>query len=166
MANAWKQVLAPDDTTAFVLRNLCVRRTSSACVTPFPYKQNIREAGNTYYTDRTYVLQSVPEQLEGGIWIVAANDDKTNARTDYLEFTVDRDVDVYVAFTPSATSVPDWMASFESIGSTLSVSAVPSTLELYSKFFAAGSLVTLGGNVAPGIVDGGDNNYVVIVVPR
>ena len=166
MANAWKQVLAPDDTAPFILRNLCVRRTSSDCVTPFPYKQNIREAGNTYYTDRTYVLQSLPEQLEGGIWIVAANDDKTNARTDYLEFTVDRDVDVYVAFTPSATFLPDWMASFDSIGSTLSVSAVPSTLELYSKFFAAGSLVTLGGNVAPGIVGGGDNNYVVIVVPR
>jgi len=166
MANAWKQFEAPDGTVPFVLHGLCVRRTSSACVSPNPYKQNYRQAGDSYYTDRTYTLTSVPAILDGGVWIVTANDDKSNTRNDYLEFSIDRDVDVYVAFTPTATSLPNWLATFAATGAIVGVSAGTPALNLYQKFYASGSVITLGGNVAAGIAGGGNNNFVVIVVPR
>jgi hypothetical protein len=94
-----------------------------------------------------------------------ANDDKTVTRSDYLEFTVDRDVDVYVAFPPNTTTVPDWMAGFENTGETLGVSAGAPTLNLYRAAFGQGQ-VRLGGPAATGANPTPSNNYVVIVVPR
>ena len=166
MANSWKQVLAPDGTTVFVLEGICVRRSSSSCVNPTPYKQNLRTVGDTYYLDRSYTLTSIPSSLAGGVWLIPENDDKTNTRDDYLEFTVDRDVDVYVAFTPTASSLPNWMAPFSPTGEVVGVTAGTPTLDLYSRFYAAGSTIILGGNVAQGIAGGGNNNFVVVVVPR
>jgi len=166
MSNAWKQVIAPDGGSVFVLNGICVRRTSSACVNTTPYKQNLRIVGDTYYLDRTYTLTSIPTMLDGGVWLLTENDDKTNSRSDYLEFTVDRDVDVYVAFTPTATSLPTWLQGFEDTAESLGVTAGAPTLRLYREFYASGSFVTLGGNVAAGISGGGNNNYIVIVVPR
>lgn len=166
MSNAWKQVVAPDGTTVFVLDGVCVRRTSSACVNPTPYKQNLRTLGDTYYLDRTYTLTSIPAMLDGGVWLLTENDDKTNSRSDYLEFAVDRDVDVYVAFTTTVTTLPNWLQGFEDTTESLGVTAGSPTLRLYREFYTSGSLVTLGGNVAAGIAGGGNNNYVVIVVPR
>jgi lysophospholipase L1-like esterase len=166
MANAWKQVVSPDGTVPFILDGICVRRNSSACVSPTPYKQNLRAAGDSYYLDRTYTLTSIPAALDGGVWIIPENDDKPNAREDYLEFTVDRDVDVYVAFTPTATTLPNWMGPFSDTGESIGVTAGTPLLDLYSRFYGAGSTVTLGGNVAAGLSGGGNNNFVVIVVPR
>ncbi|MDH3441668.1 MAG: hypothetical protein OEM63_12995, partial [Gammaproteobacteria bacterium] len=116
--------------------------------------------------DRSYTLTSIPAALDGGVWLLTENDDKNISLANYLEFTVDRAADVYVAFTPTATSLPNWMASFSDTGNSIGVTAGTPSLDLYSRFFAAGSLVTLGGNVAAGIAGGGNNNYVVIVVPR
>ena len=109
---------------------------------------------------------SIPEALRNGVWLLPENDDKTISREDYLEFQVDRDVDVYIAFTPTAASLPTWMAPFSPTGETLGVTAGAPTLNIYSRFYAAGSTITLGGNVAAGISGGGNNNYVTIVVPR
>ena len=166
MAHAWKQAVAPDSIVPFILNGICVRRTGSACVAPQPYKQNFRLVGDTYYTDRSYVLTAIPAILDRGVWLTTANDDKNSSRVDYLQFSVDRNVDVYVAFTPTATALPGWMASFANTGQSIGVTAGTPTLTLYQKFYASGSVITLGGNVAAGIAGGGNNNFVVIVVPR
>ena len=166
MANSWKQVLSPDGSTIFVLEGICVRRTNNNCINPTPYKQNLRDVGDTYYLDRSYTLTSIPSLLADGVWLLPENDDKSNSRSDHLEFNIDRDADVYVAFTPTASSLPNWMAPFSSTGQVVGVTAGTPTLDLYVNFYSAGSTITLGGSVAAGISGGGNNNYVVIVVPR
>jgi len=166
MAHGWKQIVAPDGTSPFILNGLCVRLTGAACDSPSPYKQNLLELGNTYYTDRSYTLTAIPIEVSQGIWISTANSDKGNSREDYLTFGVDRDVDVYVAFTPTASSLPTWMDSFSATGLSIGVTAGNPALNLYAKFFASGSVISLGGNVAAGISGGGNNNFVVIVVAR
>ena len=166
MAHAWRKALAPGGRVPFVLDGICVRRSGDTCVNPTPYKQNLRSSGDPYYLDRDYTLTSIPVSLQNGIWLLPENDDKIVSREDYLEFKVDRDVDVYVAFTPTATSLPNWMAPFTATGETLGVTAGTPTLDLYSRFYSAGSTVILGGNLGAGISGGGNNNYVTIIVPR
>jgi len=58
---------------------------------------------------------------------------------DYIYFTVDRDVDVYIAYDPSATVLPDWLLNFTDTGQTLAVTDPTSpSLKIYHKSFNFG----------------------------
>ena len=92
------------------------------------------------------------------------NDNKTNTRADHISFDVDRSVDVYVAYTPSATGLPVWLSDFVNTGLAVGISAGTPTFNLYKKTYPAGTVV-LGGNMASGAVNSGNSNYVVIVQP-
>jgi len=152
-----------------VLENICVK-LSSNCLTPLTYKQNFLEAdGTPYYIDETYSLTAIPKVLSNGIWLSTANDDQNNDRNDYLTFTVDRDVNVYIAYDPLSSSIPDWLVEFTDINQSIGVSDPNSpTLKLYHKSFIVGvdtlmdGSITLGGNQAAGSIDS-NRNYIVIV---
>ena len=90
------------------------------------------------------------------------NADKSNTQDNFLSFTVDRSVDVYVAYDPRATILPDWLNGFVYAG-TLGVSD-PGTsfLDLYRADEMNG-IIDLGGNLAGG-ASGALSNYIVIVV--
>ena len=99
-----------------------------------------------------------------------SNSDSANTRTDYLTFTVDRNVDVYVAYDSAATTLPSWLLS-EFIDTGLSINVSNSSaplLRLYKKSFIYGvdtlvdGSIQLGGNLAGGAAGAGAN-YVVIV---
>ncbi len=167
MAWLWHQSVRPggEGPRPLVLENICVRTTSSACRNPLLYKQNLLEPGNPYYVDRDVVVTDIPAALAEGVFLSTENDHKTVTRTDYLEFTVDRDVDVYVAFPPNVTTVPGWMGGFEDTGESLGVSAGAPTLKLYRATYGPGAVV-LGGPGAAGVDPTPSNNYIVVVVPR
>ena len=153
-----------------VLEDICVRLTSASCETPLVYKQNLLEAdGDPYYVDETFSLTNIPAILQDGLWLSTANADQANTRNDYLSFTVDRNVDVYVAYDPGATTLPDWMAGFTDTTQDLGVTDTgSSTLRLYHKAYIVGvntpvdGTILLGGNMAAGAV-GASRNYVVII---
>ena len=123
------------------------------------------EPGNPYYVDRDVVVTDIPAALAEGVFLSTQNDHKNVTRSDYLEFTVDRDVDIYVAFPPNATTVPGWMGGFEDTGESLGVSAGTPTLKLYRATYGPGTVV-LGGPRAAGVNPTPSNNYIVVVVPR
>ena len=156
MAQLWHNALTGrNDPLPFVLENL-VPSTAA------PYlKQNLLEAGDTYYVDAGFTLTSIPALLQQGRWIMTANADAGNASTAYISFDVDRPVSVYVAYDQGATVLPAWMNGYVNTGLTLGTSdpAAP-VLALYRQDFAAGSIV-LGGNAEGG--GNGVSNYVVIV---
>jgi len=176
MSRLWHHYLTGNSTLPtrsqlpFVLEGFCLRLTSSACVDPMEYKQNLLEAdGDPYYVDETYSLTSIPALLDGGIWISTANADKVNSRGDYLTFNVDRNVDVYIAYDPAATVLPGWMSGFTDTFQTVSVTDPgASTLKLYHKTYVYGvdtpidGTIQLGGNLASG-ASGANRNYLVIV---
>jgi hypothetical protein len=121
--------------------------------------------GDAYYIDRSYLLENIPDSVEGATWIMTANDDKYATLDSFLSFEVDRPVRVYVGYDNRAQSLPNWMASFRPVGTGVDVTdGGASPLNLFEKDFVAG-VVTLGGNRAAG-ASAADSNYVVLVEGR
>ncbi len=145
----------------FILENL-----KGSTVAPYN-KQNLIEVGDEYYVDESFTITSIPGglNLNNGIWIMTANSDSSNSSNNYLEFDVDRNVTVYVAYDDRATSIPNWLNNNFSLvaGSQINVSqGGGNSLDLYSNSYSAGT-ITLGGNQATG-ASGALVNYIVIVV--
>ena len=139
--------------------------------TTAPYiKQNLLEAGDTYYVDEQFTITSLPPGfgLENGVWIMTPNGDAAISDNSYISFTVDRLVDVYIAYdideTDPSASLPDWLSSYEDTGERLQVSDPSAHFRLYRQEFSAGD-VQLGGNLAQG-ANGADVNYIVIIVEK
>jgi hypothetical protein len=125
---------------------------------PLDYKQNLLEVGDEYYIDRSHTLTNIPQEIENGIWIMTADDDRNNATRDFLTFEIDRSVRVYVAYDSNASVLPDWLLAFTNTG--LQVGTSNGLLDLYSKDYPDG-LIELDGNKAGGGT--GSKNYLVIV---
>ena len=155
--------LDPCDPPRFILLNLEPSTTA-------PYmKQNLIEENDTYYIDEDYTITSIPQGLglEDGVWIMTPNADASNSSSSYITFSVDRTVDVYIAYdidSNPAASVPDWMSSYIDTGVNLPVSDPSAQFQLYRKQFSAGD-ITLGGNLATG-ANLADVNYIVIIVEQ
>ena len=152
-----------------VLESICVRTNSSSCQDPLTYKQDYMQIGNPLYIDTTHEVTSIPEILNMGIWIRAAVADSNNSRKDYLSFSVDRDIEIYIAYDSSATALPEWLNEFTDTNleiSTTNESA--SSLHLYKKVFTYGvdtnvdGVIELGGNMATDSVNS-NTNYTVII---
>ncbi|MFC1504834.1 fibronectin type III domain-containing protein, partial [Spirochaetota bacterium] len=106
--------------------------------------------GINYYTDRTYVFNSIPASVSGLQFIKTANGDKTYAADPFLTFDINKNAIVYVGYAKNAGSIPSWLSGWTDEGD-LFVSSCGDNygLRLYSKTFNAGR-VSLGGNRAGG----------------
>ncbi len=173
MAQNWDNALTGATTVPFYLDRLCNRLVSATCTarSPTNHKQNLLPTGYPYYVDQSYTLTTIPTALADGIWIQTANAtaERTNTSTNYIYFTVDRPVTVYVAYDAGATSRPDWLALPANgwLDAGLNVQTtdpLTPTLHVYSKSFPAGP-VNLGGNLATG-ASGADSNYLAVVVEQ
>jgi len=156
MAHLWHNFLNPISPVAipFILED----------VSRSIYKQNLIEVGDIFYIDEIHKITSVPPALINGRWIMTANSDANNTSTNFLSFTVDRNVDVYIAYD-SGTTPPNWMNGYSVTGIQISTEnpSAP-TMDLYKASSGAGT-IALGGNNAPG-ASGSNANYLVIVVEK
>jgi hypothetical protein len=159
MAYLWHNTLTGEELEPFILQGF-----EPSTIDPY-LKQNLLEVGDTYYVDEEYTLTNIPPELNGGIWIMTANSERFNMESDYLFFSVDRNVEVYVGYDHGATAPPDWLKNnFESTGEVIGVTDPgTSVLDLYKAAFGLGTTITLGGNMAQGAA-GASSSYVVIVV--
>ncbi|MHC4671893.1 MAG: PKD domain-containing protein [Planctomycetota bacterium] len=120
---------------------------------------------DTYFSDRSYVIDDMPSYLDGALGIKTENDDKNATSESWITFNLDNKADVYIAYDPRATSLPNWMSSYTDTGDFIDVSGVgQDTADLYMKTFSSGS-VTLGGNKATG-ASGALSNYFVLILPN
>ena len=117
--------------------------------------------------DENYTLNAIPSILDNGVWIMTDNASTGNNSSSYISFTTSRAATVYIAYDGGATSLPNWMGSFSNTGFTLGTTdSFSPVLNLYSRFYNAGT-ITLGGNMASGAgANGANSNYIVIVVPN
>ena len=134
----------------------------SACALDPKFKQTFLATNTLYYTDRDYVLTSVPAPYQGMKTIATPNDERS--RTDasnYLKFLMPIDGTVYVAYDSRATGLPYWLRSFTDTGYKIytSLSTQP-YLKVYSKPFTTDECVNLGANKADGFA-GDYSNYIV-----
>ena len=120
------------------------------------------KAGDTYYIDRDYTINSVPDSLQGLLWIQTANDDKIGDSPDFLKFNLNWGSRVYVAYDENISSLPDWLtenAGWQMIDEQI-VDSRGARFDIFYKQYSAGE-VALGGNC--GSVD--DNMYIVMIQP-
>lgn len=140
---------------------------------PYQVGEGGLEVGTTYYTDRAYVVNLMPEELEGAAWIMTANDDKQSQGEDFLKFTVDRPVVVWMARDSRGDldkggTPPEWLSEdngWERHADML-VEVTDGNMGhfvLWSKEFDAGEIV-LGGNADPPAA-GQDSSYIVLLMP-
>jgi lysophospholipase L1-like esterase len=157
MAHLWHNVLNPDNTIPLpsVVEDL----------QPIYYKQNLLEMGDNYYIDEAYTLTSFPPELDGGIWIMTSNDDREKTASNFLSFIIDFTATVYVAYDSNASSLPDWLLSFNDTGLEIQTTdPFTPTLQLFSMpVTSSPAPLIMGANHAGG--GDGVSNYIAIVVP-
>ena len=131
------------------------------------------DIGTKYYSDRDYVVNTLPEELIGAMFIMTANDDKNCAGEDFLKFTVDRNVKIWLARDSRGDEgkggrVPEWLS--EDKGwirhEDMKIDCTDGNMGffiLYSKDFEKGEIV-LGGNTDPPSAGQG-SQYLVLLTP-
>jgi hypothetical protein len=120
--------------------------------------------GSTYFTDRSFTITSMPAYLQGAPGIQTTNVDKSQTSEAWLDFDVDQEADVYVAYDPRATSLPNWLRDHTEMIDTIGLSdASQGYARLYRKTHRIGEAV-LGGNMAAGAA-GAVSNYFVLTLP-
>jgi len=118
----------------------------------------INDYGDSVYSDETVALFSLPIRHTGAFWIRTVNADATNSDASYLTFTVDRDVNLYVCYDASASSVPTWLDDWDDTDEE--VTAGDNSYNIYRLPVAAGA-VSLPGNQNGG--GNGSEQYLVFM---
>ncbi|MBD1557800.1 PKD domain-containing protein [Vibrio sp. S9_S30] len=126
------------------------------------YKWVTSTATNTrLYTDRKYVWRQLPEFLTGVPYLQTANADKSNTSNNLLNFSVEEDSWVWVAFDARTTNVPSWLldSAWEKYPSTQIDIDNTFFFDLYRMKANARDRVTLGGAAS-------NTNYGVFLTRR
>jgi prepilin-type N-terminal cleavage/methylation domain-containing protein len=119
--------------------------------------------GIRYYTDRTYTLTYLPNEILDSILARTPNADKNKGSSHSHVLSFDRPVTVWIAYDPRGTP-PNWIKNnYTATGLTIGVTDPgTSTLALWKRNVAAGTL-TFSGNQASGWGGGVATNYVIFV---
>jgi Zn-dependent metalloprotease len=131
-----------------------------------PYATVEAKAGARAHIDREYTVNGISAGLSGGVLVQTANDDKGVNAANHLVILVNKAAAVYVAYDNRAGSRPTWLnTDWAATGESLSTTDHPaSPLKVYMKTVAAGTRLTLGGNLQGGDT-GARSNYLLVVKP-
>lgn len=129
-------------------------------------KDNYRLAhlavGDKYYIDRNYSITSIPQDMQGYLWIMTANDDRAKKDDNFLSFQLRDTARVFVAYDSRALNVPDWLVdNFHRIGKSIGVTEYAGKLDLW-EMDDVPAVITLGGNLATGS-QSVESMYVVLI---
>ena len=126
------------------------------------YRVDSLRVGDAYYVDRTYHLNHIPASKRRALWIRTANADKASNSTNFLEFNINREADVYIAYDSRATGVPAWLSrDYDKTNEYIGVSETVGRMDLWRGHFLPGR-VRLGGNLATGAANV-NSMYVVLI---
>lgn len=129
------------------------------------------DVGTVYYIDRSYVVNTIPKDLKGSTFIMTANDDKNSTGAEFLKFTVNTNVEVWLAHDSRGEKEkggipPEWLS--EKNGWTKHPDMIMEVSDtnmgffiFWSKEFKKGQ-VTIGGNADPPAAGQG-SNYIVLI---
>jgi hypothetical protein len=125
-----------------------------------PYSQIGKvSVGETVYVDRTYTLLSgYSSEYEGLPLIKTACDDKDNSANEYLSFTVDKHVTLYVCFEQATP--PMWLST-NFVKTNDTIARTGRTYDIWAKKFPPGR-IALGGSSAQGAGDIHDTYFVLV----
>jgi len=146
-------IIAANTTFTYFLVNNIGNNGSGLSVNglnPARYVVDSLQIGEAYYIDRPYVIRQIPKGKTGLIWIKTANTDRANTSERFLDFTLTREANIYVAYDSRAAQPPTWLKdSFIKTGESIMVSESADKLSLWKSRYVPGR-VSLGGNMASG----------------
>ncbi len=117
------------------------------------------QVGSLIFGDRDVTIATMPDALLGGEMLLTACDAKAFVG-DVATFVAAQDITVYVGLDSRiTTTIPSWLSAWTLTTDTI-VNNKDVVFNLYKKDFAAGDLVTLGGNEN----SSGCVNYTVIAI--
>lgn len=119
--------------------------------------------GKRVYTDRTYVVTSVPQALANASFLRVANGDDRSVGNVWLSFETEVDADVLIGVDTRNNAPLSWMKIGQPDGfieTEMTVETNDADFRLYRKHFQAGR-VNLGGNTNAS-TDSGRGNYIVV----
>ncbi len=126
------------------------------------YRIDSLRVGDTYYVDRSYRINHIPAGKRRAMWIKTANADKASTSNFFLEFNLNREADVYIAYDSRATGVPQWLSrNFDKTNEYVGVSETAGRMDLWRGHFLPGR-VQLGGNLASGAANVNSMYFVLI----
>jgi len=102
-----------------------------------------KSEGDSIYSDRTYVINFISDDIQGLPWIETANNDKYETATPFLSFDSNVSVEVLVGYD-NRLALPDWMSDWTETGNYV-ISEDETHYQIYEKLFSAGT-IALGGN--------------------
>jgi septum site-determining protein MinD len=112
-----------------------------------------------FYIDRTYEFTNV--SLYNGLnYIKTSNDDRYRNESNFLQFDVNNDVTVYVAYDDRISSKASWLSAFIDTGDNVLRNGT--TFSLYARNYSLGH-ISLGGTSIPS--GGAGGSYIVILKP-
>jgi len=125
------------------------------------YTTGYLEKNDFYYIDRSYVIESIPAEFDGSLWIKTSNEDRSNSDSEFFTFELHQDSKIYVAYDSRAQSVPNWLKNdFQHVNKFIGVSEYAEKLELWERQCTKGKII-LGGNLAEGS-HGAESMYVIL----
>ena len=123
--------------------------------------------GDAYYTDESFILTSVPNELANGIWVTQANADKNNRDENFLTFEAGQEpVSVYIAFDPAGDPPLSSSHSFTPVTLSADMTVSDPGVSAFSIVMAGevtGRVIIGGNKSGSGAVS--QQGYIVIVVP-
>lgn len=133
-----------------------------------PVETYLIQVGERVYTEMESEFMRIPVELSRLPTLRLTQSDYENKSDTYLEFTLKQPVTLYVAFTATAVTLPNWLQSFELTAFEI-LTADPwyglKRFNVYRRDFPAGK-VTLGGTQAEGFSGKVNLNSIIIVQAR
>lgn len=116
--------------------------------------QSLLKEGSKMYTDRKYICQNIPSNLQGAFYIASPNEDKwIRENNAMLSFTANRKIRVYVAYDERYGQVPKWLNAY--VKSEQKITAYYNDgntgnydFNLYHLIADKGHTIEMGGNYA------------------
>ncbi|MGH7452819.1 MAG: fibronectin type III domain-containing protein, partial [bacterium] len=118
---------------------------------PARYSVDSLQTGSAYYIDRPYVVRQIPNSKHGLLWIKTASADRNDTGEPFIEFTLTRESNIYVAYDSRTQQPPNWLRNyFSPTNESITVSENNIKLNFWKRRYVPGSVV-LGGNMAEGV---------------
>lgn len=102
------------------------------------------QVGSKFFGDRDFTIAALPAVLNGAEILTTSCDAKA-ATGDTATFIAGQGMELYVAMDNRVENIPDFLSGYTKTGLTMT-SSNDVTFDLYSREFAKGDKVTLGGN--------------------
>ncbi len=115
-----------------------------------------------FYADRNYIIQSLPQNLDGAELVKTNNSDKYISNDIYLTLELAKEATIYIAYDSRAGSIPAWLYDWQKTGDSIGTS--DALFNLLKKNFQAGQ-ISLGGNNNPPASGAGSNYFVLATAP-